>query len=163
MIYSGPKFKSPRKDFLSWALSRRGYADDDEIYIEAENPSNLIAYKELIYLTKHIARGLRELEGIGQNGAGKDIVMVYSTSEVLPICKLILTFRLCILFQFYRLLVPGESMRPLVLIMLPMTLLINSSWSDQKWYSAPKLCMRQPKSYVNCLEYQARKYIFFVR
>lgn len=88
MIYTGSKFNVPAQDFLSWALSRRGYADDDEIYIDASNPSNSITYKELLYLTKHIARGLRELEGIGKHSSGQDVVMVYSTDQVSSVLRL---------------------------------------------------------------------------
>lgn len=82
MIYSGPKFEAPIVDYLTWALARRGYNDDDEIYIDAANPINSITYGELVYLTQHIGHGLREFEGIGAHGAGTDVVMIYATNQV---------------------------------------------------------------------------------
>jgi acyl-CoA synthetase (AMP-forming)/AMP-acid ligase II len=81
-IYSGPKFKGPDVDYLSWLLARRKYKDDTKIYIDTQDLSNAITYKELVDLTKRIGRGLREYEGIGAEGRGKDVVMVYSANQV---------------------------------------------------------------------------------
>jgi hypothetical protein len=82
MIYSGPKFESPNIDYLSWLLARRGYADDSKVFVDPADPSNAITYSELVYLTTRIGRGLRELEDIGANSAGKEVVMVYSENQV---------------------------------------------------------------------------------
>jgi len=82
MIYSGPKFEAPGIDYLSWLLERRGYKDETKVFIDAHNPSNAITYRELVDLTKMIAHGLREVEGIGANGPGNDVVMVYSSNQV---------------------------------------------------------------------------------
>jgi len=80
--YSGPKFKGPDVDYLSWLLARRSYKDDSKIYLDTQDLNNAITYKELLALTKHIGRGLREYEGIGSEGRGKDVVMVYSANQV---------------------------------------------------------------------------------
>jgi hypothetical protein len=82
MIFSGPKFETPNVDYLSWLLARRSYKDDSEIFIDAEDPSNLIKYGDLVNLTKCIGRGLREREGVGENGPGKDVVMMYTGNQV---------------------------------------------------------------------------------
>jgi acyl-CoA synthetase (AMP-forming)/AMP-acid ligase II len=82
MIYSGPKFDGPNIDYLSWLLARRGYRDDSEVFVDAADPANRISYAELVDLTKRLGQGLRELEGIGAHGAGKDVVIVYSENQV---------------------------------------------------------------------------------
>jgi acyl-CoA synthetase (AMP-forming)/AMP-acid ligase II len=89
MIFSGPKFQAPHIDYLSWLLARRSYLDDSEIFIDAHDSSNSITYGELVNLTKRIGQGLREI-GIGANGLGKDVVMVYSPNQV------ILLFTFCL-------------------------------------------------------------------
>jgi len=50
--------------------------------VDAADPANNITYAELVDLTKHIGQGLRESEGIGASGAGKDVVVVYSENQV---------------------------------------------------------------------------------
>ena len=127
MIYSGPKFEAPVIDYLSWVLARRGYNDDDQVYIDAANPTNAITYGDLVYLTKHIGCGLRELEGVGAHGAGKDIVMIYATNQVLKFC-LKTDLRLCIRFQFCRLFAQVEFILPLLQTSRRMKLYINSSY-----------------------------------
>jgi|SRR5277367_1797319 acyl-CoA synthetase (AMP-forming)/AMP-acid ligase II len=82
MIYSGPKFDGPNIDYLSWLLARRGYRDRSEVFVDAADPANCITYAELVDLTKRIGQGLREVEGIGAHGAGKDVVIVYSENQV---------------------------------------------------------------------------------
>jgi hypothetical protein len=127
MIYSGPKFEAPVIDYLSWVLARRGYKDDDQVYIDAANPTNAITYRDLVYLTKHMGRGLRELEGIGAHGEGKDIVIIYATNQVLKLC-LKTHLRLCIPFQFCRLFARVEFILPLLQTSRRMKLYTNSSY-----------------------------------
>lgn len=106
MIFSGPKFRAPRIDYLSWLLARRSYHDDSEIFIDAHDPNNAITYGELVDLTKRIGQGLREI-GIGANGLGKDVVMVFSPNQVIPSISFFAYSRLCILFALLRVSAPA--------------------------------------------------------
>jgi acyl-CoA synthetase (AMP-forming)/AMP-acid ligase II len=72
-------------DYLSFLLDRGLYRDGDEIYIDADDPSNFVTFKELISLTKQVAYSLRTKEGIGANGIGEDTVGMFSSNQVFPV------------------------------------------------------------------------------
>ena len=133
MIFSGPKFEGPNIDYLSWLLARRSYKDDSEIFVDAQDASNAISYGELVDLTKRIGQGLREL-GVGANGIGKDVVMVYSQNQVVGSFWLTYLRRSCIQCVLPRVSVRVVSIPRQVQTLLPMKRRINSSWSDQKLF-----------------------------
>ncbi|KAJ7703171.1 hypothetical protein B0H17DRAFT_1042041 [Mycena rosella] len=89
MLYTGnPTGPIPQLDILSFLFdSPFALATETTvIHAEAANPGNAITKASARQLTRRIAHTLRERFGIGGNGAGKDIVLVVSTGQImLPI------------------------------------------------------------------------------
>lgn len=68
LIYSSPESHSTESTVL---------------HIEAAEPSNCVTKAQARTYTQRVAFGLREAYGIGANGAGKDVVVVISSGQVL--------------------------------------------------------------------------------
>ena len=78
----------PKIDYLTWLFRQRVYYEnDDPVFVDTESPSNFVTYGEMLDSSQRIARSLREVEGIGINGPGKDVVVMYSTNQVRSLHK----------------------------------------------------------------------------
>ena len=55
--------------------------EDTKIHIDAAEPSHYVTKADARVLTKQIAHGLRTQYGVGANGGGKDVVVVFSTGQ----------------------------------------------------------------------------------
>ncbi|KAJ7667032.1 4-coumarate-CoA ligase [Mycena rosella] len=86
MLYTGkPTGPIPQLDLLTFLFDSPYTlaAETTVIHAEAANPSNAITKASARQLTRRMAHTLRERFGIGKNGAGKDIVLVVSTGQIL--------------------------------------------------------------------------------
>ncbi|KUJ14714.1 acetyl-CoA synthetase-like protein [Mollisia scopiformis] len=90
MIYSSQKsYDVPAVDLLTFLFANRlenpscAAKEDTIIHLEAANPSNSITKSVGRELTKSIAYSLRNSFSIGENGPGKDVVVVISSGQPL--------------------------------------------------------------------------------
>jgi hypothetical protein len=83
----------PVIDFLTWFFERQllKSKDTDELFIDAETPKNYITRGRAKELAQKIGYSLREIEGIGANGAGKDVVSMYSSNQVTRLISLLIS------------------------------------------------------------------------
>ncbi|KAH0830902.1 putative acyl-coenzyme A synthetase [Fonsecaea pedrosoi] len=72
----------PSVDLLTFLFSRTPFKDDDPIWINPSNPSNHVTLARARDLTHRIGQGYRDL-GIGNHGAGRDIVLSYVENQVM--------------------------------------------------------------------------------
>ena len=56
---------------------------DEELFIDAEHPECVITREDAKTYAQQIARTLRDVDGIGAEGPGKDVIAMYSTNQVL--------------------------------------------------------------------------------
>jgi hypothetical protein len=74
----------PRLDYLTWFFEREIVKPkNEELFIDAEHPENVITREDAKTYAQQIARTLRDVEGIGAEGPGKDVIAMYSTNQVL--------------------------------------------------------------------------------
>jgi hypothetical protein len=74
----------PQMDYLTWFFERKLLKcdDDDELFIVAEFPQNAITRGQAKDLAQRIGYSLREVEGIGADGPGEDVVAMFSSNQV---------------------------------------------------------------------------------
>lgn len=71
----------PDVDFLTYIFESHAWDGCANLYIDAEDPSNLITWDQCINKFTRIAASLRKL-GIGKAGLGKDVVVIFSSNQV---------------------------------------------------------------------------------
>ncbi|KIW95429.1 uncharacterized protein Z519_04013 [Cladophialophora bantiana CBS 173.52] len=80
-----PVVDVPKLDLLTFLFETEHCVaqDDTVLHLEASNPSNKIAKKDLLDLTQRIAHGLRHHYGVGAKGPDKDVITVISYGQPL--------------------------------------------------------------------------------
>ncbi|EXJ68030.1 uncharacterized protein A1O5_08645 [Cladophialophora psammophila CBS 110553] len=80
-----PVVDVPKLDLLTFLFETEHCVaqDDTVLHLEASNPSNKIAKKDLLDLTQRIAHGLRHHYGVGANGPNTDVITVISYGQPL--------------------------------------------------------------------------------
>ncbi|KIY02854.1 uncharacterized protein Z520_01319 [Fonsecaea multimorphosa CBS 102226] len=86
-IYYAPRYYSyPSLDLLSILFDPNQYAlsqEDSKVHIDAANTANYIDKKHARVLTENFAHSLRHIYGIGAAGHSKDVVVGFSTLQIL--------------------------------------------------------------------------------
>jgi len=85
MVIKGCDVEVSPRDYLTWFFERQLLPcnDTDELFIDADNPEDVITRGEAKEYAQRIGYALRNEEGIGANGAGRDVVTMFSTNQVL--------------------------------------------------------------------------------
>jgi hypothetical protein len=84
VIKSSLHVEVPHLDYLTWFFERQIVKPkDEELFIDAEHPEYVITREDAKTYAQQIARTLRDVEGIGAEGPGKDVIAMYSTNQVL--------------------------------------------------------------------------------
>jgi len=70
--------------YLTWFFEREIVKPkDEELFIDAKPPEYVITREDAKMYTQQIALMLRDVEGIGAQGPGKDVIAMYSNNQVL--------------------------------------------------------------------------------
>jgi len=83
-IHSTLHVKVPHLDYLKWFFEHQIVKPkDEELFVDAEHPKHVITREDAKQYVLKIAHTLRDVEGIGADGPGKDVIAMYSSNQAL--------------------------------------------------------------------------------
>jgi 4-coumarate--CoA ligase len=85
MVVKGCDVEVAPMNYLTWFFERRLLPcnDTDELFIDADNPGDVITRAEAKEYAQTISCTLRNEERIGADGPGRDVITMLSTNQVL--------------------------------------------------------------------------------
>ncbi|EJD02554.1 acetyl-CoA synthetase-like protein [Fomitiporia mediterranea MF3/22] len=81
MIFTSPRppLDIPKKDILSYMFDDWQHGWDKPVFVDADDPSQIITAEQLVNLTRRIGRGLRESVGVRPG----DVVLMSATNSII--------------------------------------------------------------------------------
>jgi 4-coumarate--CoA ligase len=85
MVIKGADLEVAPSDYLTWFFERQllPSRETDELFIDADNPEDVITRGEAKEYAQRIGYALRKEENIGADGPGRDVITMFSSNQVL--------------------------------------------------------------------------------